>query len=305
MDYSILILNYNGAKLLESAIPHTLEQMKYSSFRGELIVVDNCSSDDSRQVYDQYLSAHLRWISYSKNRVLLSYNEAVKEARGEIVILLNNDEWIDQNFIEVLVKEFKHCVDDRLFCVIPKSLDQSKGEYQGGLIGLEFKDGHYWINHDYEKENRDQSHTVVTGCLGAYNRKKFLMLEGFEPLLYPFYWEDTDLAYRASKRGWRCLYKPEAISYHQNQATIARFSKWWINLINRRNKLLFFYLNCNDKTYWRQHFYQFPIFILKQVLRGQFNYLQAWSWCILNGFKIYRRRKKRNCNQLLPDSALI
>ena len=120
------------------------------------------------------------------------------------------------------------------------SLNENNSQYQG-LIGLEFKYGHYWIMHDFKVDQRKISQTVVIGCLGAYNRKKFIEIGGFEPLLLLFIGRRR-LIYRASKRGWKCKYVPEAITYHRNQATISKFNKSWINMINRRNKLLFFLL---------------------------------------------------------------
>tara|TARA_B100000674_G_C37953618_1_gene968483 strand:+ start:1340 stop:2254 length:915 start_codon:yes stop_codon:yes gene_type:complete len=304
MDYSILILNFNGAELLKSTIPHTLSVMKDCPLQGELIIVDNCSTDDSLNVIMNYKSEGLRWFSCRKNRVLVSYNAAAQVANGEVIILLNNDEWIDKQFISVIVKQFRDNNKD-LFSVIPMSLDESNGEYQGGLIGLEFKYGHYWIVHDFMIDQRKRSHTVVIGCLGAYNREKFIEIGGFEPLLLPFYWEDADLSYRASKRGWKNKYIPEAITYHKNQATISRFNKSWINLINRRNKLLFFYLNCNDKDHWIHHSFKFPLFALKEFFCGRNDYIKAFVWCVLHWSRIYTRRKKRSANNCLPDSVLI
>ena len=304
MDYSILILNFNGAELLSSTIPHTLEVMKDCPFSGELMVVDNCSTDHSLDIATQYTCQGLRWFACKKNRVLISYNEAAQTARGRVIILLNNDEWIDHKFICKVLEQFKKDTKD-LFCVIPMSLNENNSQYQGGLIGLEFKHGHYWILHDFKENQRKVSQTVVIGCLGAYDRKKFIEIGGFEPLLLPFYWEDADLSYRASKRGWKCRYVPEAITYHRNQATISKFNKSWINMINRRNKLLFFYLNCNDEIHWLQHLLKFPAFAIKELFKGRVDYFKALGWCLINWSQIYNRRKKRNAKNCLPDSELI
>ena len=170
MKYSILMLNFNGASLLESTIPHTLAQMKKSQYQGDLVIVDNNSSDNSREVFDRFSSNRLKWISCSENKVLFSYNEIVNNSTAEIIILLNNDEWIDSRFITVIMDEFNQSSNDKLFCLIPRSLDEQNGDYQGGLIGLEFKSGHYWVAHNYERDRRNQKQTVVVGCLGAYSK---------------------------------------------------------------------------------------------------------------------------------------
>ena len=304
MDYSILILNFNGAELLRKTIPHTLNVMENCPLTGELIVVDNYSTDNSFSIVQEYQCQSLSWFACQKNRVLASYNDAAKVARGRVIILLNNDEWIDKQFICKITEQFKSTSED-VFCAIPMSLNEDNSRYQGGLIGLEFKWGHYWIAHDFKMNQRKTNQTVVVGCLGSYDREKFIEIGGFEPLLLPFYWEDADLSYRASKRGWKCKYVPDAITYHRNKATISKFDRSWINLVNRRNKLLFFYLNCNDKNHWIQHLLKFPIFILKELLKGELDYLKAFGWCLINWSHIYTRRKKRNANNCLPDSELI
>ena len=132
MDYSILILNFNGAKLLSSTIPHTLEVMNGCSLKGELIIVDNNSTDNSFDVVKRYTSESLHWFACQKNRVLTSYNQAAQIAKGQVIILLNNDEWIDEQFISTVVGQFENGSND-LFCVIPMSLNENNSEYQGGL----------------------------------------------------------------------------------------------------------------------------------------------------------------------------
>jgi O-antigen biosynthesis protein len=60
----------------------------------------------------------------------------------------------------------------------------------------------------------------------AFDRRKFLELGGFDDLLAPFYLEDTDLGYLAWKRGWKVLYQPRSVVYHEHRGTIGkRFSE--------------------------------------------------------------------------------
>ena len=52
--------------------------------------------------------------------------------------------------------------------------------------------------------------------------RKFLELGGFDRLLEPFYLEDTDLGYMAWKRGWKVLYQPRSVVYHEHRGTIGK-----------------------------------------------------------------------------------
>ena len=56
----------------------------------------------------------------------------------------------------------------------------------------------------------------------AFDRSKFLELGGFDELLAPFYLEDTDLGYLAWKRGWKVLYQPASVVYHEHRGTIGK-----------------------------------------------------------------------------------
>ncbi len=67
---------------------------------------------------------------------------------------------------------------------------------------------------------------------------------GFDSLLTPFYLEDTDLSYLAWKRGWKVLYQPRSIVYHEHRGTIGkRFSERQIQAVLKKNYILFCWKN--------------------------------------------------------------
>ena len=65
---------------------------------------------------------------------------------------------------------------------------------------------------------REQSRQI----LGQLRRECWRQLGGFDPLLEPFYLEDTDLGYMAWKRGWKVLYQPRSVVYHEHRGTIGK-----------------------------------------------------------------------------------
>ena len=84
----------------------------------------------------------------------------------------------------------------------------------------------------------------------AFDRRKFLELGGFDELLKPFYLEDTDLGFMAWKRGWKVLYQPASVVYHEHRGTIGkRFSDAYIQSVLKKNFLLFTWKNIHD---WRR-----------------------------------------------------
>jgi glycosyltransferase involved in cell wall biosynthesis len=89
----------------------------------------------------------------------------------------------------------------------------------------------------------------------AYDRRKFLELGGFDEILAPFYMEDTDLGYMAWKRGWKVLYQPRSIVYHEHRGTIGKkFTPAQIQAVLKKNFLLFVWKNIHDSRQFVSHF---------------------------------------------------
>ena len=89
----------------------------------------------------------------------------------------------------------------------------------------------------------------------AFDRRKFLELGGFDELLAPFYLEDTDLGYLAWKRGWKVLYQPASVVYHEHRGTIGSSSATqYIQSVLKKNFLLFTWKNIHE---WRKLFAHF------------------------------------------------
>ncbi|PCJ20697.1 MAG: hypothetical protein COB02_03995 [Candidatus Cloacimonadota bacterium] len=303
LDYSILILNYNGDFILERSILHTLNIMKSSSLNGELIIVDNCSTDSSLEIIKKF-SKQITPFFLQENIVLCAYNKAFNITKGKYLILLNNDEFIQENYIENLLTCFHK--NPKLFLAVPMSINEDDLKYQAGLIDAEIKFGHLLLKHNFTPNQINQSKIMPFGSLGAYCSDKLQLVGGFEELLLPFYWEDVDLSYRAKKMGYEIIYEPKAITKHLNQATISKFDRSFVIATNRRNKLLFFWLNITDLKLWIYHFVFFPLFIIKSIIKDKtFDYLKVFWFGLRNYSKILKIRKNRLKKFTKNDYELI
>lgn len=291
LDYSILILNYNGDFVLQKSIEHTLSIMKQSSLTGELIIVDNNSTDQSREIIDSFDDKIVSFL-LDENLVLCAYNHAFKIVNGKITILLNNDEFIQENYIENLLSHF--IKNPNLFLAVPKSIDEDTLDYQSGLLDAEVKFGHILLKHHFDSADLNLPRSLPFGSLGAYSTEKLILVGGFEKLLLPFYWEDVDLSYRAKKMGFDIVYEPNAVTKHMNQATISKFDRSYVIAVNRRNKLLFYWLNITDLNLWVYHIFYFPIFLIKSIVKDKtLDYLKALGFGLTNFPKIVREKRKR------------
>src|ERR1700757_2598796 len=97
--------------------------------------------------------------------------------------------------------------------------------------------------------------SMAAAAPGRLNGRKFLELGGFDSLLRPFYLEDTDLGYQAWKRGWKVLYQPKSVVYHEHRGTIGkRFTESQIQAVLKKNFILFCWKNIHD---WKKLISQF------------------------------------------------
>jgi len=103
---SVILLNYNQGEFLASAIESVITQT-FTDW--ELLVVDNCSTDDSVAVAKKYLhDPRVRLIKHRENRYpSIRANEAVKQARGEFISLLYADDYYLPHKLERQLKEFE------------------------------------------------------------------------------------------------------------------------------------------------------------------------------------------------------
>ena len=89
---TVVMPNYNGHRFVEQAIDSVLNQT-YPNF--ELLVVDDCSKDNSLQLIQQKAQSddRIRVIALEHNAgVANARNVGIKEARGEFIALLDNDD---------------------------------------------------------------------------------------------------------------------------------------------------------------------------------------------------------------------
>lgn len=104
---SVIIVNYNGKKWLKKCFDSLLNQT-YKNF--EIIFVDNNSSDDSIDFLEKnYKDKRIKIIKNTENSGFAGGNNiGIKEARGEYILLLNNDTWVEKTFIKDIVNFYNN-----------------------------------------------------------------------------------------------------------------------------------------------------------------------------------------------------
>ena len=266
---SFVIPNWNGRDLLRKYLPALLEAAQDHP-GNEIIVVDNGSTDGSAEFVRQHFPA-VTVLSLQAN---LGFgggsNAGFQAARNDIVALLNSDMRVERGFLQPLLAGF---TDPQVFAVSCQIFlsDPTKRREETGLTEGWWQDGALRVGHREDAE--------VTGLFPcfyggggscAFDRKKFLELGGFDSLYAPFYLEDTDLGYLAWKRGWKVLYQPASVVYHEHRGTIGKtFSNAHIQSVLKKNFVLFCWKNIHDLKRLAAHFLFTYLGALLSVLFGE------------------------------------
>ncbi len=252
---SIVIPNWNGRDLLEKYLPSVLAAAAGNP-DNEVIVVDNGSTDGSAEFVRRQFPV-VKLLALEKNHGFGGgSNAGFRAAKNDIVVLLNSDMRVDPGFLAPLLEGFR---DDRVFAVACQIFfsDPERKREETGLTQARWSEGALRVAHRIDDAITDLFPCFYGGggsC--AFDRRKFLELGGFDPLLRPFYLEDTDLGFMAWKRGWQVLYQPRSMVYHEHRGTIGRnFSSARIQAAYDKNFVLFAWKNIHE---WRKlgpHFF--------------------------------------------------
>jgi GT2 family glycosyltransferase len=214
---SIIVINWNGAQHL----PVCLNALRAQTLRDfEIIVADNASRDDSLQLLARdYPEVNV--VALSKNLGFTGGNNAgIRVARGEFIVLLNNDTEVDAHWLEEILAAFERHPEAGLVASKMKLFDRRDTFHTAGdfyrLDGLPGNRG-VW---ETDRGQYDREEYVFSACGGSAAYRKS-MLDQIGLLDEDFFYscEDIDLAWRAQLAGWKCVYAPKAVVYHKLSAT--------------------------------------------------------------------------------------
>ena len=296
----IAVLNYNGKALLKECLPSVVKSAKKYPGKCKITVIDNKSTDNSVSFLKKAFKNRVNIYIAGENRILVSYNEFIKNIKEEITIILNNDIKTKDDFLLPLMKYFE---DKNTFFVSPKHLGFNGRDYQGGKNKITEKLGYFSIGPFYRnyKKDIDISSPNLFTANGAFRTKIFNRLGGFDPLYLPGGMEDMDLCYRSLKAGYKGYYEPGSIIYHKGSATFKKeFKKstWKIN--NYRNSFLFTWKNLRGLPLFR-HLLFLPLMLAVFVLTLRFYHI-AGFFAAIGRINNIKKSKTKN---IVSDSKVI
>ena len=260
---SLLILNYNGIDIIKKCLSTIMQLPDIQNETHEVIFIDNASDDDSVQyVEDNYPSVKI--LNMPENKFIFALNDGILVAKNDIVVFLNNDIYVKNDFITPLLKHFD---DPSIFAVTSRIIEANSGREQGSRKkGLYSKGMIHYMPLPHINKITDTFFAV--GGQSAFDKNKLLEIGCLDELFYPMYHEDIDLSYRAWKRGWKIKYEPESVIYHLGGMTSKKvFTRRELRTIIEKNKFLLVWKNITDLPLLVQHLFWLPLRLLKAFLQ--------------------------------------
>ncbi len=238
---AIVILNFNGVEFLRKFLPNVLSQ----SPQAEVIVADNCSSDNSIE-FLKHTHPTLRIILIPTNLGYAGgYNAALSQIDAEYFVLLNSDVEVTKNWLDPLIQFLDKNKD--YAAVQPKILDfnnKTHFEYAGASGGHLDKLGYPYcrgrIFDSIEKDNGQydsiQDVFWASGACLIIRSKDFNAIEGFDADFFA-HMEEIDLCWRLNNAGRKLACIPTSVVFHVGGGTLNKTSPFKTYL-NFRNNLI-------------------------------------------------------------------
>ena len=242
MKTAIVILNWNGQKLLEQFLPSVVN---FSLDEATIYIADNASTDDSVS----YVKTHFPSVKIIKNSqnggYSKGYNDALKAIDADIYCLLNSDVEVTENWLKPITEAFRN--DIKTAIIQPKLLDfkeKTKFEYAGAgggfidVFGYPYCRGRIF-NYLETDHGQFDDETEIFWASGAclFIRSKVYHEVGGLDEDYFAHQEEIDLCWRTQNLGYKVKYVGSSSVYHVGGATLKETNPHK-TFLNFRNSLL-------------------------------------------------------------------
>jgi len=288
---SIISVNYNTDAVTVEML-RSLQLITYPNF--EVIVVDNASAVDARYIAQEFPA--ITFILNPKNEGFAGgNNRGIEKAKGDIILLLNNDTEVEPGFLEPIIDLFNN--DPAIGIVSPKiRYYQTKSiiQYAGGTAINPFTArGKFIGTGEIDAGQYDEPHQthLAHGAAMAISKRVFNKI-GLLPEDYFLYYEELDFSEHAQRAGFKIWYQPASLVFHKESMSVGKMNPLKVYYQNR-NRLLFIRRNTfGFKGIISKFFFltiAMPTALLKYSLQGKWEYAANIWWGLT-----WNARYKRN-----------
>jgi GT2 family glycosyltransferase len=294
---AVVILNWNGRKLLEQFLPsvvqHTIDN------NTSVVVADNGSTDDSR-AFTQSHYPMVEWLQLPQNYGFAGgYNKALAQIDAEYYVLLNSDVEVEAGWLEPMV-EYMDLHSDVAACG-PKIIDYKDKElfeYAGGAggyidrYGFPFCRGRVFttIEKDLGQFDTMAQCIWVSGCCLLVRASAYSEASGLDERFFA-HMEEVDLCWRMHNRGLKIVNLPTTRIFHVGGASLANEhpEKTFLNF---RNSLLCVYKNTGNACWATTYIVRI---LLDTVAAAKFALTDGLphSWAVFRAHREFNKLKKQ------------
>ncbi len=306
--FSVVILNYNGSKVIGPCVESVLKT-HCNSF--EVLLIDNGSTDDSMAVLRGFSDPRIRVISTGRN---LGYaggnNVGARFARGGILVFLNNDTTVDPEWLSGLFPAFQDRSVGAAQAKILEFDNPNKLDSAGHFIDkfcVAYVTGH--LQEDRGQYDKQRSLFGATGAALAVSRDLFKTLSGFDEEFFILF-EESDLCWRIWLSGHRVVFAANSRVYHRGGMTRLQRGICENLYFMRRNRIRAMIKNLERANLVKCLVPGLFVFALIGLLtsdRGNYMlaYLKALKWNLSHLESTLRERTTIQLRRVVKDSYLF
>ncbi len=219
---SVTIVTFNSDRYIVRCLESVLRQTRQPL---EIIVVDNCSTDQTRNLLVRYADRAKVYFEDANTGFCKGQNKAIGISHGDWVLTLNPDAVLEPDFIDQLLVAAEQ--DPAVGTVCGKLISLRKDPDAPEVVFLDSTGIYFtpemrhfdrgWHEPDDGRYSRVEYVFGASAAAAMYSRKMIDDIsypEGFFDPDFFSYREDADVAWRAQLLGWRCLYTPLALGHH-------------------------------------------------------------------------------------------
>lgn len=208
---SIIIVNHNG----ENYLGDLFQSLSRQTFRNfEVVFVDGGSNDNSLAIAAEFAAKRYFSMEIVKKKTNLGFckgnNVGISIAKGQYIVFLNNDTYVESNWLEELVK--RATSDDRPGVVASMIANPNSGFAFLGLLYDLY--GASWAKDASSSDSEGDEFFYGSGAALLARKDVLDYVGAFDPALF-MYQDEVDLCWRIRLAGYKISYAKNAKCYHR------------------------------------------------------------------------------------------
>jgi GT2 family glycosyltransferase len=299
---AVVILNWNGVKLLEQFLPSVVQ---YSN-EATIYVADNASTDNSIA----FVKENFPMVKIIKNGsnfgFAQGYNEALEFVKEDYYALVNSDIEVTENWLQPIIETFEN--ESQTAIIQPKILDFKNKEYfeyagaAGGFIdqyGYPFCRGRIFETLEKDKGQYDDNCEIfwASGACFFIRNSVYKELNGFDADFFA-HQEEIDLCWRAFNKNHIIKYNGKSTVYHVGGATLQQGNPKK-TFLNFRNSLLMLTKNLPKQSLFKVLFIRLVldgIAGIQFLFKGKFAHCTAIIKAHFSFYSLFSKNYKKRAN---------